>query len=88
MSLYVNSEPLTPEKIIQTLHELDMIVRPKALILSPQVKKVVLEAYPQIEERILLVENPACEDGTAYLIDRSKLEEFTPTLSDYDTTIS
>lgn len=71
-----NNEPLTVEKIKETLKEYDMIIRPKALVVSPRMKQALLEAEPTIEQRVVLVETPACEDGTAYLMDRKDVEKW------------
>lgn len=71
-----NNEPLTVEKIKETLKEYDMIIRPKALVVSPIMKQALLEAEPTIEQRVVLVEAPACEDDTAYLMDRKDIEKW------------
>ena len=72
----INNEPLTVEKIKETLKEYDMIIRPKALVVSPRMKKELLEKVPTIENRVVLVDNPACEDETAYLMDRKDVEKW------------
>lgn len=69
-----NNEPLTVEKIKETLKEYDMIIRPKALVVSPRMKAALLEAEPTIEQRVVLIGHPACEDETAYLMDRKDVE--------------
>lgn len=71
----IHSEPLTVEKLKDALHDFDLIIRPKALILSPEMKEALLEAEPDIEKKLVLVVSP-CVYDTAYLIDRTKLEEF------------
>lgn len=72
-----NNEPLTVEEILQKVFkEYDMIIRPKALVVSPRTKMALLEAEPMIEQRVVLVETPACEDTTAYLMDRKDVEKW------------
>ena len=71
----IHSEPLTVEKLKNALHDFDLIIRPKELILSPEMKEALLEAEPDIEKKLVLVVSP-CVYDTAYLVDRTKLEEF------------
>lgn len=71
-----NNEPLTVEKIKETLKEYDMIIRPKALVVSPRMKAALLEAEPTIEQRVVLIGHPACEDTTGYLMDRKDVENW------------
>lgn len=70
-----NNEPLTVEKLQEGLKEYDMIIRPKALVVSPRMKEMLLEAEPTIEQRVVLVGDPTCEDTTAYLMDREYVEK-------------
>lgn len=72
-----NYEPLTVEKLQEGLKEYDMIIRPKALVVSPRMKEMLLEAEPTIEQRVVLIGHPACEDETAYLMDRKDVEKWT-----------
>lgn len=76
MALVNNDGPLTVEKIKEALREYDMIIRPKALVVSPRIKKELLEAEPMIEQRVVLVGYPACEDEKAVLIDRKDLKNY------------
>lgn len=71
----INGDPLTVEMLKEAIHDYDLIIRPKALILSPEMKEVLLEAVPDIEKKLVLVVS-TCVYDTAYLIDRTKLEEF------------
>lgn len=72
-----NNEPLTVEEILQKVFkEYDMIIRPKALVVSPRTKMALLEAEPTIEQRVVLIGHPACEDETAYLMDRKDVEKW------------
>lgn len=76
MSFPVYTEPLTPEKLAETLKKWDEIIRPKALILNPQLKEALLKEYPEIEHKVVLVEFEACETDKAYLMDRSEVEKY------------
>lgn len=71
-----NDEPLTVERLQEVLKKYDMIIRPMALIVSPRVKKALLEEEPMIEKQIVLVEDSACEDTIAYLISRKDAEKW------------
>lgn len=71
----INGEPLTVEKLKEAIHDFDLIIRPKALILSPEMKEALLKAEPDIEKKLVLIVSP-CVYDTAYLIDRTQLEQF------------
>ena len=68
--------PITAEDINEALKQLDEIIRPKALVLNPQLKAAIMKDYPDIEKKVLLIETPACEAETAYLMDRKEVEKF------------
>ena len=72
----IPDEPLTVESINETLEKLDRIIRPKALILNPETKRQLLEKYPEIEQKVVLIEFHACAIDTAYLMDRSEVEKY------------
>lgn len=69
-------EHLTPEVINDTLERLDRIVRPKALILNSKMKEQVLEAFPDIEKKVVLIGVDYCELETGYLMDRNEVEKY------------
>lgn len=69
-------EPLTVESINETLEKLDRILRPKALVLNPEVKRQLLEEYPEVEQKVVLIEMDVCPIDTAYLMDRSEAEKY------------
>lgn len=69
----IHSEPLTVEKLKEAIHKFDLLIRPKALMVSPEMKKALLEAEPDIEKKLVLVASTGLTD-TAYLIDRTELE--------------
>lgn len=71
-----NMDHLTPESINDALDRLDLMIRPKALILNPIMKEQVLEAFPDIEKRIVLIGYDACELETGYLMDRTEVEKY------------
>ena len=69
-------EPLFVESINETLEKLDRILRPKALVLNPEVKRQLLEEYPEVEQKVVLIETDVCPIDTAYLMDRSEVEKY------------
>lgn len=71
-----NMEHLTPEVIKDALERYDHILRPKALILNPKMKEQLLEAFPDIEKKVVLIGADICELETAYLIDRNEIEKY------------
>jgi hypothetical protein len=70
------ARPATAADINEALKQLDEIIRPKALVLNPQLKAAIMKEYPDIEKKVLLIETPACEAETAYLMDRKEVEMF------------
>lgn len=71
-----NMEPLTPEAIKDAFERLDRLMRPKALILNPKMKEQVLEAFPDIEKTVELIETDFCEVDTGYLVYRNEIEKY------------
>lgn len=71
-----NMEHLTPEMIENAFERLDRLMRPKALILNPKMKEQVLEAFPDIEKKVELIETDFCEVDTGYLVDRNEIEKY------------
>ena len=69
----ISRDHLTVEELREILHRYDLITRPKALMLSPEMKEALLQAEPDIEEKIVLVAALGM-DNHAYLIDRTELE--------------
>ena len=66
---------LTPDKIQEAVKQLDYIMRPQALVVSPQLKAKLLEAYPELESRVVIKETNMVEPDKAYLMDRKYIED-------------
>ena len=67
------SDHLTVEELRAVIHRFDLTARPKALMLSYEMKEALLQAEPDIEEKIVLVAALGMNNH-AYLIDRTELE--------------
>ena len=66
---------ITPDKIQEAVKQLDYMLRPQALVVSPQLKAKLLEAYPEIESRVVIKETNTVEPDKAYLMDRKYIED-------------
>lgn len=65
--------PLTVERLQEYIREFDLVIRPKALVVSPEMEEALLKAEPDIEKKLVVVTSLGM-DNTAYLIDRTELE--------------
>lgn len=65
-----------PDKIIQAIRKADLTLRPSVLFVNPLDAKAIKDAIPKIEEKIVLKESEFIEQGKAYLMNRSQLDEF------------
>ena len=63
-------------QIKRQLEELDILMRPKALIVNPLDEETIREELPEIEEKVYLCSTNAIERGQAYIVDRNYLKEF------------
>ena len=61
----------------QKLKEVDLKLRPYALVVNPDDSKVVLEAIPDIGTEVLFITNPTVPKNKIYLIDRLALRDYT-----------
>lgn len=66
---------MTLDQIQQALNKIDLILRPQILFLHPDDYKTVLQAIPDLEERVRIVDTKAIDKGHAVLMDRKWLEE-------------
>lgn len=66
---------MTTEQFKQKLHKIDLILRPQILFVNPNEYDQIVEAIPDLEERIKIISTNAMEIGHAVLIDRKWLEE-------------
>ena len=62
--------------IIEMLKAADLALRPQALVINPSDKAFILEAMPDIEDKLKLYEFDIIEKGTIYLIDREYIERY------------
>lgn len=64
--------------IKKTLLELDMKLRPQALVFHPSKMRDLAELVPDIEERVELLPTFAVSEDMWYLIDRKEIERWEP----------
>lgn len=67
---------MTIDEIKQALHKADLTLRPNIIFVNPSDAKVIKDAFPEIEEKVVLKESELIEKGNGYLIDRRKYEEW------------
>ena len=65
---------MTIEQIKQALHDIDLIMRPKALFIHPKDYRKAIEAIPDLEQRVEIIKTEYVGLGGAILIDRKVLE--------------
>lgn len=63
-------------EIKHTLERLDLKIRPKALVINPADRNLLIEAIPDLEERVKIYESNIVIKGTAYLMDREYIEKW------------
>lgn len=68
---------MTINEIKQALHKVDLTLRPWVVFANPSDAKVIKEALPRIEEKIIIQETEAIESGKVIAIEREKLETWT-----------
>lgn len=64
--------------IKKTLLELDIKLRPQALVFHPSKMRDLAELVPDIEERVELLPTLTVSEDTWYLIDRKEIEKWEP----------
>ena len=62
--------------ISELIKAVDLALRPQALLFNPSDKALILEAMPDIEDKLKLYEFDIIEKGTIYLIDRKYIERY------------
>lgn len=62
--------------ISELIKAVDLALRPQALIFNPSDRAFILEAMPDIEDKLKLYEFDIIEKGTIYLIDREYIERY------------
>lgn len=61
------------ETVKEKLLEIDLFLRPQALIINPGDEEMIREAIPDIDEKVLVRPAAVIPPGTAYIIPRSHL---------------
>ena len=64
------------EEIKRALHKADLALRPNIVFVNPKDAKTIKDAFPEIEETIVIQETKAIESGKAAVINREKLEKW------------
>lgn len=67
---------MTIDDIKQELYKADLTLRPDIVFVNPSDAKTIKDAFPEIEEKVVLKESEHIEKGKAYMIDRRKYEEW------------
>ena len=68
---------ITIADIKKTIEEYDKILRPFIFIINPEDAKLLREALPDLDERIVVAETIAVDRGKGYLMERKKLDVWT-----------
>lgn len=63
-----------PDDFVKVFHDLDLAQRPYIFFMSANVKKKVLEAMPDITEKVVIHTIENISDDEIYVADRKKLE--------------
>ncbi len=71
---------MTIDEIKQALHKADLELRPNIIFVNPLDAKTIKDAFPEIDEKIVLIESELIEKGKAYEIDRRKWDEWAKSL--------
>lgn len=65
---------LSIDDIRYMLNKADLILRPQALLVNPQDRKLITDGIPDIEDRVKIYETNIIDSGTCYLIERKYLD--------------
>lgn len=71
---------MTIDEIKQALHKADLTLRPNIIFVNPSDAKTIKDAFPEIDEKIVLKESDLVEQGKAYVIDRRRWDEWAKSL--------
>ena len=66
---------MTIEQIRESLHKIDLMLRPQALFVNPNEYNQITESIPDLIDRVKIISTNAVESGCAVLIDRKWLED-------------
>ena len=62
--------------ISELIKAVDLALRPQALVINPSDKAFILEAMPDIEERVKIYESDIVRKGDIFLMDRKYFEKY------------
>ena len=64
---------MTIDEIRQVLNKADLMLRPNILFVNPSDAKIIRDAIPNIDRKIIIEESNYIETGKSYLMDRRSL---------------
>jgi flagellar biosynthesis/type III secretory pathway protein FliH len=64
---------MTIDEIRQLLNKADLMLRPNILFVNPSDAKIIRDAIPNIDSKIILTETDYIERGKCYLMNRKSL---------------
>jgi hypothetical protein len=64
---------MTIDKIRQALNKADLLLRPNILFVNPSDAKIIRDAIPNIDSKIIIEESNYIETGKGYLMNRKSL---------------
>lgn len=63
------------DELMSALKKADILLRPRAFVLNPKDKDLILKSVPDIEKNFRLIESEVIEEGTIYIVNRRDIEE-------------
>jgi hypothetical protein len=64
---------MTLDEIRQALNKADLMLRPNILFVNPSDAKIIRDAIPNIDMKIIIEESNYIETGKSYLMNRKSL---------------
>jgi hypothetical protein len=64
---------MTIDEIRQVLNKADLMLRPNILFVNPSDAKIIRDAIPNIDSKIIIEESNYIETGKGYLMNRKSL---------------
>jgi len=71
--IFCGVEGMTIDEIRQVLNKADLMLRPNILFVNPSDAKIIRDAIPNIDRKIIIEESNYIETGKSYLMDRRSL---------------
>jgi len=62
------------DKFENLINKADLVLRPRALIVNPSDKQMIIEAMPNIEREFKIYESELIEKGEALIMNRQEIE--------------